>query len=57
MTERELPVLSFTMDTNYGGVQVTVCGCGVLLFRGETAFRHIDQCPTMNEARGGEHNA
>lgn len=46
-TTRPLPAQSFVVETNYGGMPVTICGCGVLLLRNMDAWNHIDQCPTM----------
>ena len=51
MSDRPLPVLSFTMDTSQGGIPLTLCGCGVLLLRTKMAWGHIDLCPTMAEWR------
>ena len=47
MSDRPLPVRSFVAETNVGGVEVTICGCGVLLMRNQRAWIHIDQCPEM----------
>lgn len=40
------PVVSFVMETNVGGVAVTVCGCGALILH-SMASEHIEACPTM----------
>ena len=41
----ELPVLSFIADTSVGGVDFTICACGVVLVRSFMSYRHIDACP------------
>jgi hypothetical protein len=50
---RPAPVQSFVMETNYGGVAVTVCACGVLLFHSDMAWNHIDACPVLLHPEGG----
>lgn len=47
---RKPPVTSLVLDTNHGGVPVTICACGVLLFVGNLAWRHIDACPHATSA-------
>lgn len=39
--------ISFILDTDKGGVPVTVCVCGVLTIYGSNT--HIDNCPHMEE--------
>jgi hypothetical protein len=38
---------SFILDSNRGGVPITVCVCGVLTIYGSNT--HIDNCPHMEE--------
>lgn len=40
------PPISFVLNTNRGGVAVTVCACGVLLLP-SLAHHHIVACPTV----------
>lgn len=44
---RPLPVQSLLLQSNEGNVPVTVCGCGVMLFRNDIAWLHIDACPVV----------
>ena len=44
-TPRPLPVRSLSLETNLGGVSVSVCACGVLLLQDDIAWTHIDNCP------------
>lgn len=46
--KRSLPV-SLVLETNHGGQAVTICACGVLLYHGDSAWFHIDNCPTAQE--------
>jgi hypothetical protein len=43
VTGDEMPV-SVVLETNYGGVPVTFCACGVLVLTGTP--HHINACPT-----------
>lgn len=52
----ELPVRSFTADTSVGGVDFTICACGVVLVRAFMAYRHINACPIAIEAEAGGTN-
>lgn len=45
----DLPLQSFVLETNYGGIPVTVCACGAILRRHMSAWKHIDACPAMTE--------
>jgi hypothetical protein len=47
---RELPVRSFSADTSVGGVDLTICACGVVLVRAFMSYRHIDACPVASAA-------
>ena len=38
--------VSMVLETNLGGVGVTLCGCGVLCLA-SMAHIHADQCPTF----------
>ena len=40
------PVVSFVVETNVGGIPITVCGCGALLMQ-SMAQEHIDSCLVM----------
>jgi hypothetical protein len=42
------PIVSLVIETNLGGVAVTVCGCGVLVLH-SMASDHIEVCQTMVE--------
>jgi hypothetical protein len=49
------PIVSFVIESNVGGVAVTVCGCGALVLH-SMASEHFETCPTMiawEEARRG----
>lgn len=47
MTDRPDPVVSVILESNYGGIPVTICACGALLVVGPSAWLHIDHCPAM----------
>ena len=51
-SDRVLPVQSFILETNTGGVGVTVCACGVVLLRSFLAWNHINACPFMPREEG-----
>ena len=50
MSDRPLPVQSFVAESNFGGMSMTICACGVLLYRSQRAWLHIDKCPDAIEA-------
>lgn len=50
MADRPDPVTSLVLETNKGGVPVTLCACGVLLVVIPQAWQHIDNCPAMAAA-------
>ena len=45
--EPKLPNRSFAFNADIGGIPVTVCDCGVMLFQSEMAWNHINRCPSV----------
>ncbi len=54
MADRPDPVVSMVLETDKGGVPVTLCACGALLLAMSAAWHHINNCPAMTAARKGE---
>ena len=50
MADRPDPVVSLVLETDKGGVPVTLCACGALLLAISAAWHHIDNCPAMAAA-------
>lgn len=40
--------VSFVMETNHGGIPVSICACGVLLMHGHCQS-HLDACQAVAE--------
>jgi hypothetical protein len=44
---RPYPVRSAVLDSNKGGLSVTICACGALLLCAPVAWEHFDACPAF----------
>lgn len=44
---RRIPVQSLVVETNVGGLGVTICACGALLICDEISYNHIDNCQSV----------
>jgi hypothetical protein len=45
VSDRPDPVVSVILESNYGGIPVTICACAAVLVAGPSAWLHIDNCP------------
>jgi len=49
---RKPPLRSLVLETNLGGVGVSICACGAMLLHDVMSWQHIDNCPTWLLAAG-----